>query len=86
MTRPEHHPGPTCPRGPESVRRLPGVNFGNAPARVHATAILIAITVIAGHAQTFTTLVNFDEKDGQIPIGPLVQDLNGNFYGTARQA
>jgi hypothetical protein len=42
--------------------------------------------VIAGHAQTFTTLVNFDEKDGQIPIGPLVQDLNGNFYGTARQA
>jgi uncharacterized repeat protein (TIGR03803 family) len=48
-----------------------------------AIALLSAITGIAAHAQTLTTLVNFNNVDGARPeIGPLVQGIDGDFYGT----
>jgi uncharacterized repeat protein (TIGR03803 family) len=44
---------------------------------------LFAVTAIASPAQTFTTLVSFDgDATGSQPIAPLVQGLDGNFYGT----
>jgi len=42
-----------------------------------------AVSALASSAQTFTTMRSFDGTDGQNPLlGPLVQGLNGNFYGT----
>ena len=41
-----------------------------------------AIAPVALHAQTFTTLFNFDGSDGRQAYGGLVQASNGNFYGT----
>jgi uncharacterized repeat protein (TIGR03803 family) len=37
---------------------------------------------IASAVGTFRTLVSFDGPDGEVPSGPLVQGLDGNFYGT----
>jgi uncharacterized repeat protein (TIGR03803 family) len=39
-------------------------------------------TAITLPAQTFTTLVNFDQVVGYDPQVPPVQDVDGNFYGT----
>jgi uncharacterized repeat protein (TIGR03803 family) len=42
--------------------------------------LLIAVSVCP--AQTFETLYNFaNGSDGSYPVGPLIQGLNGNFYG-----
>src|SRR5579871_6446991 len=37
---------------------------------------------IAASAQTLTTLYTFDFYHGRRPHSPLVQGLNGNFFGT----
>ena len=43
-------------------------------------AVLLALTT--AHAQIFTTLLNFDNANGQFPpYGSLVQGPDGNFYG-----
>jgi uncharacterized repeat protein (TIGR03803 family) len=48
-----------------------------------AIFLLGAITVIAAHAQTFTTLVNLNGANGARPgAGSLVQGVDGSFYGT----
>jgi uncharacterized repeat protein (TIGR03803 family) len=41
-----------------------------------------AIAGIGAQAQTFTTLVNFNIRNGASPGGILVQGVDGNFYGT----
>jgi uncharacterized repeat protein (TIGR03803 family) len=41
-----------------------------------------AVTAISIHAQTFTTLHSFNGADGDLPVGGLVQGLDGNLYGT----
>jgi uncharacterized repeat protein (TIGR03803 family) len=42
-----------------------------------------AMTVSSPATTTFTSLVTFDGKDGQLPWNaPLAQGLDGNFYGT----
>ncbi len=47
--------------------------------------VFCAAMAIASPAQTFTTLVNFHGPDGATPrYGSLVQDTDGNFYGTTR--
>jgi uncharacterized repeat protein (TIGR03803 family) len=51
------------------------------------TVILLGIFCLLGaitsSAQTFKSLVNFNGTNGEYPYyGPLVQGLDGNFYGT----
>ena len=46
-----------------------------------AIFLLCAATTISP-AQIFTTLLNFDGTNGANPDSPLVQGVDGNFYGT----
>jgi uncharacterized repeat protein (TIGR03803 family) len=48
-----------------------------------ALFLFCAPTAITSPAQTFRTLKNFNGTNGDGPTGPLVQGLDGNFYGTA---
>ncbi len=46
--------------------------------------VLCAVEAIALPAQTFKTVASFKGSDGAYPqYGPLVQGVDGNFYGTA---
>jgi uncharacterized repeat protein (TIGR03803 family) len=47
-----------------------------------AIAALYAATVIVLPAQTFSVLKRFNIANGSTPAGPVVQGLDGNFYGT----
>ncbi len=44
--------------------------------------LLCAATATVSPAQTFRTVLRFDGANGAGPWGPLVQGLDGNFYGT----
>jgi len=44
--------------------------------------VLCAAAAIVSPAQTLTTLINFNQTNGSIPAGPLLQGADGNFYGT----
>jgi uncharacterized repeat protein (TIGR03803 family) len=54
--------------------------------RAGTTALALAYCLLApgasAQAQTFTTLFNFDGTDGANPLGPLVQGVDGDLYGT----
>jgi uncharacterized repeat protein (TIGR03803 family) len=56
------------------------------PALFGAIAFVIAVSaiVVPARAQTFTVLYTFGTKaqDGLGPVGPLVRDPAGNFYGS----
>jgi hypothetical protein len=46
-------------------------------------ALLCAAAAFTSSAQTFTTLVSFDDYNGMTPLYvSLVQGRDGNFYGT----
>jgi uncharacterized repeat protein (TIGR03803 family) len=53
-----------------------------AHRNVTILVLFFAVTAIASHAQTFTTLANFNTLNGDYPRGPLTQGFDGNFYGT----
>ena len=56
---------------------------GTSTMLAFATVMLsVVITTQSAHAQTFTTLHYFDATDGGVPVAPLVQGSDGNFYGT----
>ena len=50
--------------------------------RAFAVFMLCAMTAIPLLAQNFTTLFRFDDRDGEYPVGTLVQSTDGNLYGT----
>jgi len=48
-----------------------------------AFAVAGAVAGASAHAQTFTTLANFDETNGANPShGSLAQGVDGSLYGT----
>src|SRR5580704_8752762 len=51
---------------------------------VCAIFLFCAATAIAAPAQTFTTLLDFDNLDGNGPEGSLIQGVDGSFYGTTQ--
>jgi uncharacterized repeat protein (TIGR03803 family) len=51
--------------------------------KVCGVLLLWAATAVALPAQTFTSLLSFDGRDGGNPNAGLVQGTDGNFYGTA---
>jgi uncharacterized repeat protein (TIGR03803 family) len=51
-------------------------------AKVLCLVVTFFIAAIASHAQTFSTLVDFDKSNGSLPQSVLVQGFDGNFYGT----
>jgi uncharacterized repeat protein (TIGR03803 family) len=57
-------------------------SFRTAFKTVRAALLFCAATVLATHAQTFTSLVDFDNTNGGVPqYGSLVQGTDGNLYG-----
>jgi uncharacterized repeat protein (TIGR03803 family) len=51
-------------------------------ARVLCLVVIFFIAANSSHAQTFSTLVDFDKSNGSLPQSVLVQGFDGNFYGT----
>src|SRR5579862_5070058 len=47
--------------------------------------VIFVATALAASAQTFQTLVKFSGRNGQGPVGGLIQGINGAFYGTAAE-
>jgi uncharacterized protein (TIGR03437 family) len=54
---------------------------GNLSKLYSAVLLLCTATAIAAHAQTLTTLVNFNGTNGSFP-NALIQGNDGNLYGT----
>lgn len=54
----------------------------NGWKRMCLVFLFCAATTIAVGGQTFKTLVNFDGTNGAVPVAPLVQGADGEFYGT----
>lgn len=46
--------------------------------------LFCAVTATPSSAQAFATLFTFNGADGNAPDGPLVQGLDGNFYGATQ--
>ena len=46
--------------------------------------LFCALPVIASAAPTFSSVASFNGADGSAHKAPLVQGLNGNFYGTTQ--
>lgn len=44
--------------------------------------LLFSAATIPAHSQTFSSLLSFNQTNGDNPFGALVQGANGNFYGT----
>jgi uncharacterized repeat protein (TIGR03803 family) len=59
------------------------MNARNAWRGLAALAALCVATVIASPAQTFTVIKSFNGTNGHGSVGPLVQGLDGNLYGTS---
>jgi uncharacterized repeat protein (TIGR03803 family) len=75
MTKPPIHPIPFAAR-----------SVTNKTIVAKFSCIMLAFYIAASiptSAQTFTKLVNFSATAGNSPDAPLVQGLDGNFYGTA---
>jgi uncharacterized repeat protein (TIGR03803 family) len=49
---------------------------------ISLVCVLIAVTAMSSHGQTFTTLLTFNGPDGSYPGGFLVQGTDGDLYGT----
>jgi len=60
-----------------------GLQAARAAWTLSIGLVMAAAVVLPATAQTFTPLHEFKgNPDGAFPRGPLVQDANGNLYGT----
>lgn len=57
---------------------------GDFNGTVFIAALFCVATVVASHAQTFTSLVSFDYTNGAFPPGALMQGADGNLYGVTQ--
>lgn len=57
---------------------------GGISKTVYIAVLFWGATVVASHAQTFTSLASFDDTDGAFPPGPVTQGRDGNFYGVTQ--
>jgi uncharacterized repeat protein (TIGR03803 family) len=63
----------------------PHNNIGGSVRKLKTVFFLCAFCAagpLGSRAQTFTTLLNFDNTNGAYPVAGLAQGLDGNFYGT----
>jgi uncharacterized repeat protein (TIGR03803 family) len=60
----------------------PSSNLRFAASLIGVVFCLVWATVAA--AQTYSTVASFDESNGKAPTTPLVQGIDGNFYGTTQ--
>jgi uncharacterized repeat protein (TIGR03803 family) len=67
----------------QSQRMQEHGNFSTATGlcQLMAAILVCAALAIPASAQTFVVLHQFDGTDGTSPVGPLVQGLDGKFYG-----
>jgi uncharacterized repeat protein (TIGR03803 family) len=72
-------PLPFAPTQSEKKHRVAQLGVRQTLCIVFAFCIA---TAISASAQTFTTLASFDFANGAYPAWTLIQDTNGNFYGT----
>ena len=65
----------------DSAGDLFGTTSAGGANEADGTAFEIAKTA-GGYASTPTTLVSFDLVDGEIPLGSLIANSNGDLFGT----
>jgi uncharacterized repeat protein (TIGR03803 family) len=57
----------------------------NLCKNILASLLACAAMTIPSPAQTFTNLFTFNRTNGWVPIAPLAQGIDGNFYGVTSQ-
>jgi uncharacterized repeat protein (TIGR03803 family) len=72
---------PEFGRGGDSKGK-PSLSRAACLVSVFCVAVFCVAVAISSPAQTFTTLMTFNNTDGANPEGILVEGLDGNFYGT----
>src|SRR5258708_14534117 len=68
---------------PSSQRQAATLNL--AACKLSCALLLLCLALpVAAPAQTFTSLVAFDQTDGANPQGTLAQYVDGSYYGTTQ--
>lgn len=69
----------------QALRQRNRLSLDHISSSTFILALVFAAASIASPAQTFTKLADFGATNTDAPSSPLVQGLDGNFYGTTYQ-